>query len=178
MYKTITTTLIMLAISLGLVACGTSSKDDLGLLTSQSGSRLDKSINKSQKATSLKQKILDDGAIPMTVEEVKAHLSGNTQQWSNGGAYYQENGRLDFIWEGNLFYNYTWHVRKDGLVCIKNQVGFSTSCSLYFKYRDSVWTVITEELGEERDFFGGPDTILVGKNLDDLQPWDPSMSGK
>jgi len=177
MYKIITTSLLAVALSFGLVACGTSSKDDLDFLTGQSGTRLDKSVQKPRQASTLMQRILDDGAILMNREEATAHLAGNTQQWSNGGAYYQESGRLDFIWEGQRFYNYSWRVRGDGKVCIANQSDFVTSCSFYFKYKDTVWTVITEEFGERRDFFGGVDTILHGQSLDALEPWEPAMSG-
>ncbi|MDJ0880814.1 MAG: hypothetical protein QNJ56_04115 [Gammaproteobacteria bacterium] len=178
MYKKMTTLLLVLAVSLGLVACGTSSKDDLGLFTGQAGSRLDRSIQKPREATTLMQRILDDGAVLMGREETIAHLSGNTQQWSNGGAHYQESGRLDFIWDGKRYFNYSWKVRGDGKVCISNQSGYITSCSFYFKYKDTVWTVVTEEFGETRDYFGGVDTILEGKSLDALEPWDPSLSGK
>jgi hypothetical protein len=178
MYKIITSTLVILAVSLGMVACKSTSEDDIGLTTSQSGSRLVKNVQKNPTATSLQQKIVADGAIALTIDEVTTHLSGNTQQWSNGGAYYQPDGKLDFVWEGKKFVNYSWRVKRNGLVCIQNQAGFETSCSLYFKYKDKIWTVVTEEFGEKRDFFGGPDTILEGKNLSDLEPWDPAMSGK
>ncbi|MDJ0833067.1 MAG: hypothetical protein QNJ69_06055 [Gammaproteobacteria bacterium] len=128
-------------------------------------------------AKTLRDRILADGAVQMTPAEARQHLAGNTQQWSNGGAHYQADGRLDFIWEGDLFNDYSWRVRRNGLVCIDNPEGFTTSCSLYFNYQGTVWTVVTEEFGEQKDFFGGPDTILVGKQLDDLEPWDPSLSG-
>ncbi len=134
-------------------------------------------VKQIQGAKSLRERISADGAVLMNKQEVVQHLAGNTQQWSNGGAHYQSNGRLDFIWEGDLFNDYTWKVRGNGRVCIANPDGFTTSCSLYFKYRDTVWTVVVEEFGVQRDFFGGPDTILVGKKLDDLEPWDPSLSG-
>lgn len=179
MYKIITTSLLAVALSFGLVACSTSSKDDLGLLTSQAGSTLaNKSMRQSGKSSTLMQRILDDGAILMNREEATAHLSGNTQQWSNGGAHYDESGRLDFIWDGKRFFNYTWRVRGDGKVCISNQSDYVTSCSFYFKYKDTVWTIVTEEFGEERDFFGGEDTILVGQSLDALEPWDSALSGQ
>lgn len=177
MYKAIMPILFALTAGFGLAACGTSVKDDLGLYTSQAGSTLDKTTQGTRQASTLMQRILDDGAVLMERDEARAHLSGNTQQWSNGGAYYQETGRLDFIWEGQRYYNYTWRVRGDGKVCITNQTGFVTSCSFYFNYKDTVWTVVTEEFGERRDFFGGVDTILVGQSLDALEPWEPAMSG-
>lgn len=124
---------------------------------------------------SLKERIASEGGVLLTKSEVVEHLSGNTQQWSNGGAYFSPDGRMDFIWEGNVFLDNHWKVRGEGRVCITNSEGFTTSCSLYFKHKGEIWTVVTEEFGERRDFFGGPDTVLVGKQLDDLEPWDPLL---
>ena len=128
-------------------------------------------------ANKLEQKILNDGAVRMNGKEASAYLAGNTQQWSNGGAYFYPGGRIDYIWENKEFNNFKWHARKDGLVCIQNPEGFTTSCSNYYRYKNTVWTVVTEVFGEKRDFFGGPDTLLPGKKLSDLEPWDPSLSG-
>lgn len=128
-------------------------------------------------ASRLEQKIVSDGAIRMTGKEVKDYLANKTQQWSNGGAYYAGDGSLEFIWENKEFIDYTWSVRDDGTVCIDNPEGFTTSCSLYFRYDNSVWTVVTEVFGEAQDFFGGPDTLLQGKQLSELEPWDPALSG-
>ena len=128
-------------------------------------------------ANKLEQKILNDGAVRMNGEEASAYLAGNTQQWSNGGAYFYPGGRIDYIWENKEFNNFKWHARKDGLVCIQNPEGFTTSCSNYYRYKNTVWTVVTEVFGQKRDFFGGPDTLLPGKKLSDLEPWDPSLSG-
>jgi hypothetical protein len=147
MYRRILKTLLTVAVAFGLLACAT------GKMT-------------------LEDKVVAEGAVRMTAAEVTEYLAGNTQEWSNGGAYYHENGRLDFIWDGQQFFNYTWAARKDGQVCIKNQVGFTTSCSAYFKHQGIIWTVITEEFGELRTEFGGPDTLLEGNKLLDLEPGD------
>lgn len=147
MYQKVSNILIVIAVSFGLLACATGQM-------------------------SMEQKVVADGGMRMNPEEVTAHLAGNTQKWSNGGAYYYPEGRLDFIWDGKEFYHYTWGTRGDGQVCIKNQVGLTTSCSAYFKHEGTVWTVVTEEFGELRTNFGGPDTILDGKRLSDLEPGD------
>ena len=132
-------------------------------------------VQKAAPARSLKERIASEGGILLSKAEVRDHLAGNTQQWSNGGAHYASDGSLTFIWEGNVFSDYSWKVRGQGRVCITNNEGFTTSCSLYFRHKGSVWTVVTEEFGERRDFFGGPDTILVGKKLADLEPWDAAL---
>lgn len=128
-------------------------------------------------ASRLEQKIVSDGAVRMTGNQVTDYLTNKTQQWSNGGAYYATDGSLEMIWENKKFIGYSWNVRKDGLVCIDNSEGFTTSCSLYFKHNNTVWTVVTEVFGQAQDFFGGPDTLMQGKQLSELEPWDPALSG-
>ena len=132
---------------------------------------------KNPNADSLAERIEQEGAQRMGGDEARAHLAGKTQQWSNGGAYYHPDGRLDFIWEGKGFNDYSWKASGSGLVCISNPSGFNTSCSQYFRHKNEVWTVVTEVFGEEQQFFGGPDTILDGNQLGNLQPWDPALSG-
>ena len=149
MYQRIFKILLIIGVTLGLMACATGK-------------------------TTLEEKVVADGAARMGPTEVTEYLSGNTQEWSNGGAYFHENGRLDFIWDGQRFFHYTWAARSDGQICIKNQVGFTTSCSAYFKHQGIIWTVITEEFGELRTEFGGPDTVLDGNVLLDLEPGDKS----
>lgn len=129
------------------------------------------------RAASLEERITNDGAVRLDREQATAHLSGKTQQWANGGAYFHPDGRLDYIWEGKEFSNFSWDVSRKGLVCIQRPDGFNTSCSLYFAYKDTVWTVVTEVFGERRQFFGGPDTVVDGNQLSELEPWDPALSG-
>ena len=172
---------ILVAIGLLVSACTTttSSSVEMGVSTDAEGTARTTIVTGTEnpRFASIKEKIVSDGARQMNREEVTAYLSNKTQQWSNGGAFYDADGTLDFIWEGKTFYDYSWSARKDGLVCIKNYEGFSTSCSLYFNYKQTVWTVVTEVFGESKDFFGGPDTTVDGNKLSDLEPWDPAMSG-
>jgi hypothetical protein len=179
MFKNYLIVLSVLSASSGLLATTTADAQVLKYRNNLDGSSvISADPDQTKAAKSIKEKIVIDGAVLMTRDEVVQHLSGNTQQWSNGGAHYRPDGRLDFIWEGDLFNDYEWRVRGEGRVCIDNPAGFTTSCSLYYKYKGGVWTVITEEFGEKRDFFGGPDTILVGEKLADLEPWDPALSGR
>lgn len=147
MYQRISKIVLIVAVAFGLLACAT------GKMT-------------------LEDKVVADGAVRMGPAEVTEYLAGNTQVWSNGGAYFHENGRLDFIWDGQRFFHYSWVTRDDGQACIKNQIGFTTSCSAYFRHKGEIWTVVTEEFGELRTEFGGPDTIREGNVLLDLEPGD------
>lgn len=183
MHQSILSKTIFLASVIGLLVSAatfaTGASIELGVTTDADGlTRTTAVVGKDNpRATSLEDKITAGGARKMNGDEVRAYLSNNTQQWANGGAFYETDGRLDFIWEGKTFYNYTWNASGDGEVCIKNREGFTTSCSLYFDYKQSVWSVVIEVFGESRDFFGGPDTILDGNSLSSLEPWDPALSG-
>jgi hypothetical protein len=147
MYQRISKIVLIVAVAFGLLACAT------GKMT-------------------MEEQVVADGAVRMGPGEVTEYLAGNTEEWSNGGAYFNKNGRLDFIWDGQRFFNYSWAARDDGQVCIKNQTGFTTSCTAYFKYQGIVWAVIKEEFGELRTNFGGPNTLREGNALLDLEPGD------
>jgi len=168
-----------LALQLPTATVATASSVDSGPYTDADGVTRTRTVygKLNPTASRLEQKIVGDGAIRMTGKQVREYLAGKTQQWSNGGAYYASDGSLEFIWENKEFIDYSWQVRADGTVCIDNPEGFTTSCSLYFRYKDSIWTVVTEVFGEAQDFFGGPDTLLQGKQLSELEPWDPALSG-
>ena len=183
MYRLTVKTSSFLICALGLLlsttACVDGTSVEIGPTISEDGTPRTTAVTgvENPTAASLEEKIISDGARQLNAAGVKAHLSGKTQQWSNGGAYYHPDGALDFIWEGKGFYDYTWEADRDGLVCIRNPDGFTTSCSLYFDYQDTVWTVVIEVFGEQQNFFGGPDTVSSGNRLSDLEPWDPAMSG-
>ena len=172
-----------IAVTLSITACSTGgstgNRVELGPTVSEDGVQRTtaSTVSSNPVAKTLEERIVNDGARRLSMAEVTEHLAGNTQQWANGGAYYNADGSLDFIWEGKGFNHFVWKAYKDGKVCITNPDGFTTSCSLYFDYQDTVWTVVTEVFGESQDFFGGPDTMLNGNKLDELQPWDPALSG-
>ena len=125
----------------------------------------------------IEQRIVGDGAKLMNGAQATAYLSGNTQQWANGGALYKPNGMVHFIWENKEFTDHKWYAQGNGLVCIQNGEGFTTSCSKYFNYKGEVWTIVTEVFGERQEAFGGPDTLMQGDKLSELEPWDPALSG-
>lgn len=183
MYRSTSRTLTFLICALGVLlsatACTNHAGVEIGPTVSEDGVPRTTAVTgrDNPRADSLEEQIVSDGAVPLDADGVTEHLAGNTQQWANGGAYYGEDGTLDYIWEGKEFYDFTWTAYKNGKVCITNPEGFTTSCSLYFAYKDTIWTVVTEVFGEQQDFFGGPDTVVSGNKLDDLEPWDPALSG-
>ena len=56
------------------------------------------------------------GATRLNPEQVKAHLTGKTEEWDRGGAYYMQDGQLRVIWR-KVFSNGSWEVSDDGTLC-------------------------------------------------------------
>ena len=168
-------------IALGLAACASQDQSaiQLGVTTDQDGVPRTGAVTgeENPRAKSLEERIANEGGVQMNGEQATAYLSGNTQQWAQGGAYYGADGMLDYIWEGKKYFDYTWTAKRSGEICIQNKEGFTTSCSLYFNHKNTVYTVVLEVFGESQDFFGGPDTLLAGNQLGNLRPWDPALSG-
>lgn len=135
----------------------------------------------------LEKQLVNNGAERMNAEEVTRYLSGNTQQWDNGGAYFLPDGAVYVKWGGKIYPERKWVVDDDGKVCILFLDGAKSSCSSYFRLDGKVWVITLEIFGEalasERPFrtyidgsvdpadksiHGGPDTILEGNRLDEV----------
>lgn len=143
MYRRISKILIVTAVSLGLAACALA------------GSKLEKEL-------------VAEGAVRLNPAQVTDHLSGNTQVWSIGGAYFRPDGKVYVKVEGRTYPLRTWTVDENGEVCIAFPNGFVSSCSTYFYKDDKVWVVTLEIMGEKQSNLGGEDTIVPGNQLADI----------
>ena len=114
------------------------------------------------------QKLMDEGATQLNPEQVVGHLSGNTQVWAEGGAYFSPDGALYVKWQGKIFPERNWTVDNNGRVCIAEPTGRVTSCSEYFLKDGKVWAVTLEVFGEETDIKPGVDKVRKGNVLSDL----------
>lgn len=142
MYQRLSRILVIITTSFALLACAT--------------------------GTVFEQKLLEEGAMRMNAEQVKAHLAGNTQKWINGGAYFVPDGTVYVKYAGKVFPKTRWTVDSDGKVCLVNPDGFVTSCSAYFDKDGEVWVVTLEVMGKAQQTEGGVDTILEGNQLSEV----------
>ena len=137
--------------------------------------------------TVLEKQIIGKGGEQLNAEQARAHLSGKTQRWAEGGAYFRPDGAAYIKFGGKLYPDRIWTVDDDGKVCITLRDGFKTSCSVYYRYEGEVWVVTLEVFGEtlqqERPFryrrdgsidaddgsiHGGPDDVVDGNRLAEL----------
>ena len=65
---------------------------------------------------SMDQKGEDAAAIALTAEEVVAHVSGKTEQWSEGAAFYAADNAMEVLWKGEEASG-TWLVKDAGELC-------------------------------------------------------------
>lgn len=134
----------------------------------------------------LEKQLIDEGARRLSGDQVRDHLSGKTQQWDNGGAYFRDDGVVYVKWAGKIYPERRWQVEDDGKACIYFPDGMKTSCSVYYDYNGETWVVTLEVFGEQlvveqpyryrRDgsidaggtVFGGPDKVVDGNRLDEM----------
>ena len=81
------------------------------------------------------------GATRLNPEQVKAHLTGKTEEWDHGGAYYMEDGQLRVIWR-KVFSNGSWEVSDDGTLCYQVP-RWEKRCHFYMNYEGQ--TVMLED---------------------------------
>ena len=118
----------------------------------------------------LEQWLISAEAERLNAEQARSHLSGNTQEWANGGAYFHPDGKVDTRWAVYSYPGNSWSVDENGRVCIKNPEGFTTSCSVYYDNNGTIWFVTVEVFGEPVNNDGGPDVIFEGNVLEYLRP--------
>lgn len=143
MYRRISKVLIVIAVSFGLLAC------------TVAGSQLEK-------------RVIAEGGVRLNPAQVTDHLSGNTQVWDNGGAYFLADGQVYVKYAGRTYPLRTWTVDESGKVCIAFPNGFVSSCSVYYLKEEKVWAVTLEIMGEAQPNIGGPDTVLEGNKLSEI----------
>lgn len=165
MYQRISKILVIITVSFGLLACATIGK-----------------IERQQE-----QQLLDAGATRLNAEQVTAYLSGKTQVWDNGGAYFLPNGTVYVKFGGKVYPERRWVVESNGKVCVQFLDGSNSSCSSYFDKDGKVWVITLEIFGEklssirsfrvrqdgsidasDKSIHGGPDEVLEGNRLSEI----------
>ena len=80
------------------------------------------------------------GAKRLNPEEVKAHVTGKTEEWLRGGGYYGENGELKVIWR-KVFSDGSWEVAGDGTLCY-DVPRWERSCHIYMEHEGEIITIV------------------------------------
>ena len=165
MYQNILKILLVVAVSVGLLACATVDK-----------------LERQQE-----QQLIDAGATVLSRQQVIDYLSGKTQEWENGGAYFRPDGVVYVKFGGKVYPERTWIADGTGQVCVVLPDGANSSCSRYFDYNGDIWVITLEIFGEklsgarafsvrrdgsidatDNSISGGPSTVLEGNRLSEM----------
>ena len=71
------------------------------------------------------------GAVRLTQDEARTHVSGKTEGWVAGGAYYNPDGNMQARYRG------AWEVEDDGSVCYQLPK-WEKRCHFYMRKEDEV----------------------------------------
>jgi hypothetical protein len=85
------------------------------------------------------QTLVDQGATRLTTDQARAHVSGNTEFWSEGTVYYNPDGQLELVWL-KVKSTGSWDVSADGDVCFTVPT-WNKSCHYYLQLDDTVTSV-------------------------------------
>jgi len=76
------------------------------------------------------------GATRLNPAQVKAHVTGKTEEWDYGGGYYMEDGQLKVIWR-RVFSTGSWEVADDGTLCYQVP-RWEERCHFYMNHEDKI----------------------------------------
>ncbi len=80
--------------------------------------------------------LTEAGATRLNPAQVKAHVTGQTEEWDRGGAYYMEDGKLKVIWR-KVFSNGSWEVSDDGTLCYQVP-RWEKRCHFYMNHEGAI----------------------------------------
>ena len=107
--------------------------------------------------------LLEEGAVRLTPDQVRARNDDITEEWRHGGAYYLADGNIRVRWK-KVLYNGVWEVEADGSVCYKLR-NWQRRCHFYMDKAGEVYLLDEgRSIGVPRTFSGNRLNSL-GRNV-------------
>ena len=109
-------------------------------------------------------KLEEQGAVPLTQDELNTLLSGRTEMWTKGAGFYANDGTVDSLWDGTRSSG-TWEITDAaGQVCLfVEDWGPQGECSTYY-YKDQELISVYKGKSKTRP----ADSYVAGNVLDTL----------
>ncbi len=132
-----------------------------------------------QQTTETEGTVLSADATAFTRGELYSYLSGKTQVWDEGGAYYASNGTLQTLWEGERAEG-EWETTKDGELCWYVKSWGETPCEKYYNNGDVISIVYKGEtsLAPERIDGNALDSLAAGAPPEEATAFEPELFTK
>ena len=103
------------------------------------------------------------GAVRLTPDQVRAHVSDRTEAWIHGAAFYQPDGELRVKWR-KARYKSTWELAADGTICFKLR-HWPRRCHFYMIKEDEVYMLDEGKNIGVRSMYRGNRLNDVGRYL-------------
>ena len=105
---------------------------------------------------SMEEKMMEAGATRLDGAQATAFISGKTEKWTKGGAYYNPNGTLEAIWKGGKISG-PYTVDPDGTVCYK--VGtWKKYCQIYMDENGTITLIYSDGKSKIPEMMQGNET--------------------
>lgn len=101
------------------------------------------------------------GAVRLTPEQVRTHVSGYTEDWIHGGAFYHADGELEVKWR-KVRYRAKWTLSDDGRICyqLKN---WQQRCHFYMRHEGEVLMLDEGKNIGARNLYAGNRLYALGR---------------
>lgn len=100
------------------------------------------------------------GAVRLNGEQVKAHVTGKTEAWLHGGAYYMADGRLKVKWR-KTYSSGSWEVSADGTLCYQLPK-WERRCQFYMNMDGAILLLESGDNIGERKMYVGDNLAALG----------------
>jgi hypothetical protein len=110
--------------------------------------------------------LLQAGATRLNGEQVKAHVTGKTEEWIHGGAYYLADGVIKVKWR-KAYSTGSWEVSTDGILCYQLP-RWERRCHFYMLEVDEVSMLEDGRNLGVRPMYHGNNLVALGRYSTDI----------
>ena len=104
--------------------------------------------------------LLQEGAVRLNPDQVRAHVTGKTESWRHGGGYYKDETNIRVKWL-KAYQNGTWQVKDDGTLCF--ELPSFSRCHFYMN-KDGKILMMDEGINMgERVMYDGDNLNALGR---------------
>jgi hypothetical protein len=105
--------------------------------------------------------LLQAGATRLNGDQVKAHVTGKTEEWIHGGAYYLADGQLKVKWR-KTYLTGSWEVSPDGNLCYQLP-RWERRCHIYLLEVDEILMLEEGRNNGARAMYDGDNLVALGR---------------
>ena len=106
--------------------------------------------------------LTQDGASRLNAAQVKAHVTGKTEEWIHGGGYYLADGELKAKWR-KAYLKGSWEVSTEGDLCYQLPK-WEKRCNVYMEKDGDVYLLDEGKSLGVRRMYEGDKLVSLGRD--------------